>query len=56
MSKFRLAAAILIAVALQGTSGMRQGIAQAYPQKPVRVVVPAPAGGPTDVPARLVAG
>jgi tripartite-type tricarboxylate transporter receptor subunit TctC len=29
--------------------------AQAYPQKPVRLIVPAPAGGPTDVPGRLIA-
>src|SRR3989442_14626511 len=29
--------------------------AQSYPQRPVRLIVPAPAGGPTDVPRRLIA-
>jgi tripartite-type tricarboxylate transporter receptor subunit TctC len=32
-----------------------QAFGQSYPQKPVRVIVPAPAGGPTDVPGRLIA-
>jgi tripartite-type tricarboxylate transporter receptor subunit TctC len=32
-----------------------QALGQAYPQKPVRLIVPAPAGGPTDVPGRLIA-
>src|SRR5947207_9424278 len=29
--------------------------AQSYPQRPVRLIVPAPAGGLTDVPGRLIA-
>ena len=32
-----------------------EAFAQSYPQKPVRLIVPAQAGGPTDVPGRLIA-
>src|SRR5438105_7417568 len=45
--------ALWIALALALGSG--ESAAQAYPNKPVKLIVPAPAGGPTDVPARLAA-
>jgi tripartite-type tricarboxylate transporter receptor subunit TctC len=49
-----LAGAIAALAALSGSAAV-PAVAQPYPNRPVKIIVPTPAGGPVDVMARLLA-
>lgn len=49
----RAAASLMACAALAAIPGL--ALAQAFPSKPIRIIVPYPAGGATDVAARLLA-
>ena len=53
MKKVLLAASLCASWALHGI-GVAHAQSQAYPNRPIKVVVPFPAGGPTDGTARII--
>ena len=53
MMKALIAASLLAGWALHGI-GLAHSQSQAYPDRPIRMVVPFPAGGPTDGMARII--
>jgi tripartite-type tricarboxylate transporter receptor subunit TctC len=54
--KFFLAvAAVIAALAAFSSLVVAPAVAQPYPNRPVKIIVPTPAGGPVDVMARLLA-
>ena len=51
----RWRAALLALLSILLWPGIEAGLAEGYPEHTIKIVVPFPAGGPTDVAARLIA-
>src|SRR5215471_5321593 len=54
MATYRMLALVTTALCL-GLNANNPSDAQPYPEKPIRIIVAAAPGGPTDIPARLAA-
>jgi tripartite-type tricarboxylate transporter receptor subunit TctC len=48
--------ALVVFALLAAAPANSPALAQSYPDRPIRIIVPTPAGGPVDVMARLIAG
>ena len=51
---FRLVLCLLLLLALPAAAAAQPDLAKTYPARPIHIIVPFPAGGPTDILSRIV--